>query len=414
MSVDGLGVANEVLGFRAGDLLLDALAGRLADWAGPAGRIASAGGGRFIALRTDLGTGCEGRAAADELREAIAVPVDIDGLAVTRSASIGIAADPDASIAAEALLVSAMRCCAAARAAGGDRCEVYDEAATGAMLERLRLGLELYSAVVDGQLRMHYQPEFDLVTGEVLAVEALLRWQHPELGLLRAERFVPDAEPTRTFTAVQRWVIEESCRQLAEWRKETCADDLLLRVNVPGRLVLEADLTATLCSAIERYALPGTRVCVELTERSMPDDLAALGAELQRWRADGIQVALDDFGTGTATLTHLAVLPVDALKIDQSFVVRLLGDPRAAAVVAGIIDLAAALGLTVVAEGIDGDATADELVRLGCARGQGNALADALEPDRVADLLRRQEGRQDRRHDRRQDPATPPDRQRRD
>lgn len=393
ISVDGLAVANEVLGFRAGDHLLEVVVDRVIAWAGHAGRVASAGGARYIAIRTDLATSSQGLRAAELLRDLLAEPVDVDGLLISRSASIGVAADPDSSVGAEALLANAVRCGAAARAAGGDRSEVYDDDATSALLDRLRLGIELYSALAGDQLRMHYQPEFDLRTGDVRAVEALLRWQHPTLGLLRAESFVPDAEQTRTFTAVQRWVIDESCRQLAAWRAAGLAGDLLLRVNVPGNLVLEADLSATLRAALDRHGLPGNRVCVELTERRMPADLDALATELTAWRALGVVLALDDFGTGTATLTHLIALPVDVLKIDQTFISRLLSDNRAATVVAGVIALAAALELQVVAEGVDSDETVEELLRLGCTRGQGNALAEALGPERISELLDLQRNR---------------------
>lgn len=389
ISIDGLAVTNEVLGFQAGDLLLDTLADRMAQWVDGNGRVAPGGGARYLAIRTDVATNADGLRAADQLRELIAAPVELEGWPVTRSASVGVAADPDNSIGIERLLSHAARCGAAARAAGGDRSEVYDETATRALLDRMRLGVELYGALRYGQLRMYYQPEFDLLSGEIVAVEALLRWQHPKLGLLSAESFVPDAEYTHTFTLVQRWAIEESCRQLARWRDDGTSEKLLMRVNVPGRLVLEAGLTATLRTSLERHGLPGDRICVELTERRMPDDLGALAAELAIWRSLGVLLALDDFGVGSATLTHLLALPIDVIKIDQSFVARLPDDATAAAVVRAVIELAGRLGLQVVAEGISDAETAEELVRLGCPSGQGNALAPAMPPEHIAELLHR-------------------------
>jgi EAL domain-containing protein (putative c-di-GMP-specific phosphodiesterase class I) len=198
---------------------------------------------------------------------------------------------------------------------------------------------------------------------------------------------VPEAEQTHTFLAVQRWVIDESCRQLAEWRASGTADALVLRLNVPGTLAAHGEITRTLLHAIDRYQVPAARICVELTERSMPDDVAPLAAELAGWRELGMTVAIDDFGIGHATLTHLVTLPLDVIKIDQSFVARLAVDERAAAVVAGVIGLARSLGLDVVAEGINGTSTSTELVRLGCTRGQGNALAPAMEPEQIESLL---------------------------
>jgi EAL domain-containing protein (putative c-di-GMP-specific phosphodiesterase class I)/GGDEF domain-containing protein len=387
ISIDELGIANEVLGFHAGDVLLAALEERVLRWAGPAGRVAASGGARYIAIRADIADEAQAIGETERLRALIAEAVDVDGLPVSRSASIGVAVDAGAAVGPEVLLASAVRCGAAARAAGGDRYELHDDDATSALLDRLRLGLELYGALVDGQLRMHYQPEFDLVAGSIVAVEALLRWQHPVLGLLRADSFVPDAEQTHTFAAVQRWVIDEACRQLAQWRKTGTADSLLLRVNVPGHLAVEADTDAALRSAFSRYDVPATRVCIELTERRMPADLSALAAQLHRWHELGAVIALDDFGVGEGTLTHLLALPIDWVKIDQSFVAQMTVDERAGALVAGVIALAHSLHLGVVAEGIDGPDAAAALVRLGCTRGQGNALAAAMEPAGIATLL---------------------------
>jgi EAL domain-containing protein (putative c-di-GMP-specific phosphodiesterase class I)/GGDEF domain-containing protein len=390
ISIDELGVANEVLGFHAGDVLLEALEARILRWAGPAGRVATGGGARYIAIRTDIDDDAQAVHEAERLLALIAEAVDVDGLPVSRSASIGVAVDAVAALGPEVLLASAVRCGATARAAGGDRFELYDDSATSALLDRLRLGLELYGALLDGQLRMHYQPEFDLVAGSIVAVEALLRWQHPVLGLLQAESFVPDAEQTHTFAAVQRWVIDEACRQLAQWRKTGIADSLLLRMNIPGHLAVEADTDAALRSAFTRHDVPANRVCIELTERRMPADLSALAAQLHRWHELGAVIALDDFGVGEGTLTHLLALPIDLVKIDQSFVVQMSVDERAGAVVAGVIALAHSLHLGVVAEGIDGPDAAAALVRLGCTRGQGNALAAAMEPADIGALLESQ------------------------
>jgi EAL domain-containing protein (putative c-di-GMP-specific phosphodiesterase class I)/GGDEF domain-containing protein len=387
VSIDRLNVANEVLGFRAGDTLLRTLDARMVAWAGPAGRLARIGGARYIVVRADLDDAADAVREADRLRALIAEPVPIDGLAVSRSASVGVAVDPLGTTMPDTLLANALRSGAAARSAGGDRTQLDDDGATRNLLERLRLELELFGALADGQLRMHYQPEFDLTDGRVVAVEALLRWQHPRLGLLRAESFVPDAEQTRTFTAVQHWVIDETCRQLADWRAGGHADQLVLRVNVPGTLVVRGAITDMLVAAFQRHAVPPDRVCIELTERRMPAELPPFADELAAWRDLGVTVALDDFGIGEGTLTHLITLPVDTIKIDQSFVSRMTTDARAATVVAGVIALARSLDLGVVAEGVDGADAVTELVRLGCTRGQGNALALAVVPSEITSLL---------------------------
>jgi EAL domain-containing protein (putative c-di-GMP-specific phosphodiesterase class I)/GGDEF domain-containing protein len=390
VSIDRLNVANEVLGVPAGDALLRTLDARMVAWAGPSGRLARVGGARYLVLRPDVRSDAGALVEADRLRALIALPVDIDGLSVSRSASIGIAVDPAGTTNPDLLIAGAVRSGAAARAAGGDRAQLDDDATTSVLLDRLRLELELYGALVDGQLRMHYQPEFDLADGRIVAVEGLLRWQHPRLGLLSAESFVPDSEQTRTFTAVEHWVIDETCRQLAAWRAAGSADHLVMRVNVPGALVVHGEITAMLVAGFERHRLPPDRLCVELTERRMPDELPLLAAELVKWRDLGITIALDDFGIGEGTLTHLIALPVDILKIDQSFVTRMTTDVRAAAIVAGIASLADALDLGVVAEGVDGTDVTAALLRLGCTRGQGNALAAPMEPGKIEALLQAQ------------------------
>lgn len=390
ISIDRLGAANEVLGYRAGDTVLRSLVGRIEFWAGRCGRVARAGGARYLVIRTDIADEDAARREVERLRELIAEPVTIDGIAISRSASIGVSIDRNCELPPDVLLWGATRAGAAAREDGGDTVRVYSEHATSGRLSRLRLDLELAGALASGALRMHYQPEFDLATGAVVGVEALLRWQHPTRGLLSADLFVPESEQTRTFVAVQHWVIETSCRQLAQWRDAGLADDLVLRLNVPAPQVLHGGVTKVLLETMAQYRLRGSQVCIELTERRMPAELDLLAAELDTWRARGISVAVDDFGTGEGTLSHLQLLPIDLLKIDQRFVGRMTTDRRAAAIVSGVIRLARSLDLDVVAEGVGGVDVSRALLSLGCRLGQGNALAEAMAPDRISTLLKAQ------------------------
>jgi len=392
VSIDRLGTTNEVLGYQAGDAVLRTLIVRIEQWAGAAGRIARIDGARFIAVRTDLAEESEAIRSAEQLRDLIAAPVDLDGLGVSRSASIGVAIDPNGSATPADLLAKAAVSGAAARASGGDTVQRHNDAVASVRLSHLRLELELHDALVTDQLRVHYQPEHDLLTGRVVGVEALLRWQHPRRGLLGADTFVPYCEQTHTFTAVQHWVIEETCRQLALWLAAGASTELVVRVNVSAAQILHGAITPVLIHSLDQNRLRGEQICVEITERRMPADLSQLVDELAAWRDRGITVAIDDFGTGEGTLSHLLSLPLDVIKIDQLFVGRMLGDTRAAAVVTGVISLAESLHLGVVAEGVDGPDTAAELLRLGCTRGQGNALTEAMPPQRLEALLRSQAG----------------------
>lgn len=387
ISVDRLGETNEVLGHRAGDTVLRSLIGRIEFWAGRFGRVARVGGARYQVIRTDLPDERSARREVERLRELIAEPVTVAGISISRSASIGVSVDADGTQSPDALLWGATRAGAAARDAGGDSVRVYSERAAAGRLRRLRLDLELSGALAAGHLRMHYQPEFDLDTGAIVAVEALLRWQHPQRGLLSADLFVPESEQTRTFVAVQRWVIETTLDQLARWRAAGIADDLVLRVNVPAPQVLHGGVTPILLDGLARFRLPGSRVCVELTERRMPAEVDLLAAELASWRERGISVAVDDFGTGEGTLSHLQLLPIDILKIDQRFVAPMTTDARAAAIVDGAVRLAHSLDLGVVAEGVSGPDVAQALLALGCSRGQGNSLAEPMAPEAIERLL---------------------------
>ena len=387
ISVDRLGATNEVLGYRAGDTVLRSLVGRIEFWAGRNGRVARAGGARYLVIRNDIADEAGALREVERLRTLIAEPVIVDGIAISRSASVGVSLDFEQALSPGALLWGATRAGASAREAGGDTVSVYTEQTTAGRLSRLQLDLELAGAVSSGSLRMHYQPEFDLATGAIVGVEALLRWQHPQRGLLSADVFVPESEQTRTFVAVQHWVIETTCRQLAQWRDAGLADDLVLRLNVPAPQVLHAGVTKVLFEALTKYRLRGSQVCIELTERRMPAELDQLAAELDTWRARGITVAVDDFGTGEGTLSHLQLLPIDVLKIDQRFVAPMTSDPRAAAIVAGVIRLARSLDLDVVAEGVSGADVSRALLALGCRRGQGNALAEPVAPERIHALL---------------------------
>lgn len=390
VSVDRLGTTNEVLGYPSGDMVLRSLVGRIEYWAGPSGRVAPAGGARYLVIRTDLPSEAAALDEVERLRGLAAEPVTVAGIAVSRSVSVGVCADLERRISADALLWGATRAGAAARAGGGDMVRVYDEADAAGRLSRLALDLELAGALSSGALRIHYQPEFDLVTGAIVAVEALLRWQHPRRGLLSADVFVPESEQTHTFAAVQRWVIETACCQLAQWQAAGLAGDLVLRVNVPAAQAVHGGVTRVLFGALDHYGLAGSRVCLELTERRMPEEVDALAAEISRWRERGVTVAVDDFGTGEGTLSHLQLLPVDVLKIDQRFVAAMRSDPKAHAIVDAVLVLARSLALDVVAEGVTDRELAAALLAKGCRRGQGNGLAEPLPPERLEGLLRAQ------------------------
>lgn len=389
IGVDRLAVVNEVFGRAAGDEILHAVAARLVEWAGPQAVVARLSGTRFGVTRADLADLDAALRAAYDLRERLAAPVLVAELPISRSVSIGVTVGaPDTADGAD-LVIQAVRGSLAARESGGDAVRAYDSALADERLGRLQLELELDNALRTGQLRLFYQPEFDLRTGQLLAVEALLRWEHPRHGLVRADVFVDGNERTRTFAAVQRWVVDEACRQLAAWQALPGARGLGLRINISAWQIARGEVADTLLTSIRQYGLRAESICVELTERRMPRRTETIVEALTTLSAQGISIAIDDFGTGQGTVSQLTTLPVDTIKIDQSFVLAMRTDPRADAVVAGVIALATALTLETVAEGVDGADTAARLVKLGCTRGQGNSLGEPMPGDQVQQLLRR-------------------------
>ncbi|MEP6600009.1 MAG: EAL domain-containing protein [Actinomycetota bacterium] len=243
---------------------------------------------------------------------------------------------------------------------------------------------QLRGAADAGALRLHYQGEIDLDTGALVAVEALVRWQHPTLGLLQPEHFIHLAEHSTLIERLSAWVLDEACAQLATWRTEYPSLALVLRVNVsPLQLVTDSFVDAV-TDVVERHGLRAGQLCLEITERVLPPDTGSLASALRRLRAQGIAIAIDDFGTGYSSLAHLKALPVDAVKIDRSFTSGLGTDAGDTAIVEAVAKLAATFGLQLIAEGIE---TADEavrLVRIGCHRGQGHLFG---EPRAAADLV---------------------------
>jgi diguanylate cyclase (GGDEF)-like protein len=387
VGIDGLSVVNDVLGYPAGNQLLEVIGARLSEWVGASGGVTALGGARFAVLRTDLPTQDAALRDASRLASRLAEPTEVAGSRVSRSASIGLAHGPAAEDTL-GLIGRAIDALRHARAAGGNTVRAFDASEHARLLTRFRLELALHSAAEDGSLRLVYQPEFDLRSGALHAVEALLRWQHPERGLLGPDEFIGLAEESDAIGEIGAWVIDEAFAQLAAWQREIGDTRLLLRVNVAATQLTRHDAVGRISAALARHRLRGEQICVEITERTMPTDLNPLAAELARLRLLGASVAIDDFGTDHSTFVHLNALPVDTIKIDRSFVAGMHEDVRSAAIVAALIRLARTFGLDVVAEGVDSEEVISDLLALGCNRAQGNLLAPAQPAAQMTPILR--------------------------
>jgi diguanylate cyclase (GGDEF)-like protein len=396
IDIDRFVAVRDVWGQADSDAALQVYAQRLIDWldrpAGPARAtgLARVEQHRFALSMTGLASIGAALDHAAELRGWLAEIAHVGSHVLRRTATIGLAVGQSSMATAIGLLAEADEALRVAQSEGGVM-RAFGPPLRAALLAGARLDLDLSTAVALGQLRLEYQPEIDLRSGHLLATEALVRWQHPHLGRLAPDAFIPTAEQTNLIADIDEWVLRAACAQRVEWNHRFGHPEQIMRVNVSPRSFIpaprrRADLIAAIVGAA---GLAPSQVCLELTEQSMPFDGDEL-AEACHWlRATGFTIALDDFGTGFSSIPHLKSVPADVLKIDRSFVAGLAASGRAGGgsepgvpggddeIVAAFVRLAAAFDLDVVAEGVQTMEQVAVLVRLGCFRGQGHLIGEA-------------------------------------
>jgi EAL domain-containing protein (putative c-di-GMP-specific phosphodiesterase class I) len=318
----------------------------------------------------------------------------VSGTTVRVSASIGIASAAQGGVNAAELLRQADVALYAAKRAGRRRSQLFTEDLAAQHHRRKLLETSLRDALAGaGGLRLAYQPKLELRGGRLVGFEALARWDHPQLGPVAPDVFVPIAEETGLIGALDRWVVGEAVRQIAAWEEGGMGADLSVAVNLSAAQLVHGDIVAATLEAIEAAGIAPSRLKVEVTESVLLRDVDRATLTLARFRAHGIGVAIDDFGTGFSSLSYLVRLPFDELKIDRSLVLA-MGDSMAAlAVVRSVIDLARSLGAVVVAEGIETREQLAALQELGCDQGQGYLLGRPGGPDRALDVVRRTDAR---------------------
>ncbi|KQV52762.1 hypothetical protein ASC95_08060 [Pelomonas sp. Root1217] len=383
LDLDCFKQVNDSLGHAAGDHLLAAVGERLRDSLaarrGNGDLVARLGADEFaVLLRGELSPEAMQR-LGKQLRSALRVPVAIDGNEIDVRVSIGAACAPRHAQAVDPLLRAADLALFAAKAAGRDRLVLYEPALQQAAQDRLALLADLRLALDAGQLEMHYQPQIELATGKLRGFEALMRWRHPVRGLVPPAVFIPLAEDSGLIIAIGAWALLIACRDAARWPGE-----LRVAVNVSALQFERSPIEQHVLEALERSRLPADRLEIELTESALLKDSQHAIDLLTRLRALGVRTALDDFGTGFSSLAYLRRLPLDQLKIDRAFIADLdhpRAGPTARAIVAAIHDLAEALGLHTVAEGIETAEQHQVLTELGCSLGQGFLFAQALPRD---------------------------------
>lgn len=365
--LDGFKEFNDTLGHEAGDELLREAGERIARAVGAEGRAARLGGDEFAVLAYDAGAG-EALTLAGRLRCELSAPLPVAGIEVRVDASIGIALGPSHSRHAAGLL---RRADVAMYEAKGSRTgvELYDAGRDLHSRERLVLAAELRAAVEAGDLDVHFQPKVDVISGQVVGAEALVRWPHPERGLLYPDAFLPAAEQAGLMRPLTLIVLERALAACGRWT--TAGRDLGVAVNLSASNLLDASLPEEVATLLEAYGVAPAQLTLEVTEGVILANPRRSGEVLAAVRALGVAVSLDDFGTGHSSLSHVKRLPVDELKIDRAFVKDLTADPTDRAIVAAIVRLAHSLGLTVTAEGVEDEAALQVLRGEGCDLAQG-------------------------------------------
>jgi diguanylate cyclase (GGDEF)-like protein len=383
LDLDGFKAVNDTLGHPAGDMLLIQVADRLRSSVRPIDVIARLGGDEFAVLLTQLPDAAKAGEIAQQLLDRIRSGLyTVHGIELTVDASVGIALIPEHGEDADLLL---QRADVAMYQAKSSRAGivVYDEATDLHDVAELGLLAELRRAIEADELVLHYQPKARLQTGEIVGVEALIRWQHPVRGLLGPDAFIPLAENTGLMAPLTEWVLRKAIEQAARWRDRGLT--LPVAVNVSPRSLLEGDLPGALLRLLADTGLPADLLEIEITETAIMADPDGAVQLLRRLQAMGIRVSIDDFGTGYTSLSYLKALPVHTLKIDRVFVADILENHKDQAIAESIIALGHKLGLSVIAEGIEDDDVWQRLISLNCDEGQGYHLA---RPMPSADLLR--------------------------
>jgi diguanylate cyclase (GGDEF)-like protein len=389
LDLDGFKNVNDSWGHDTGDLLVIEVGARLRAIAPEDAPVAALGGDEFLlAYVAD-------RAGADRLlatvRGCFDQPFVVRGAELRISASIGIAqAGPDGD--PEELMRDADTAMYQAKGEGPGEATVFDRSMHDQVRERTELEVELRRALAEGQLWVAYQPIVRVETGRPVGAEALLRWMHPERGLISPAVFIPIAEGTGLIGAIGTWVRQESLRQLAEWRDAgIVADDFYLSINVSPKQLTEHEFALVVAGELARFRVPAAAVALEMTESVMVDGTSVAARTLFELRELGVQLLIDDFGTGFSGLGYLRRFPVTGVKIDRSFVIGLGADDEAGEIVRAIVAMSQALKLSVIAEGVETELQRDTLAGMGVTKGQGWLWGAAVPPAEFAAVWRAEE-----------------------
>jgi diguanylate cyclase (GGDEF)-like protein/PAS domain S-box-containing protein len=393
--IDHFKLVNDSLGHAAGDDMLRAVAERLRIAAGPSVLLARFGSDEFCLLVEDVDSEAGPVELAERIADQLSAPIEIDGdtIFVTVSTGIALSAVGGGQDSPEALLRDADAALHRAKERGRARAEMFIEDFRHTAVNQLRTASDLHRALDGGEFRVVYQPEIDLRSGHIVGVEALVRWHHPERGLVPPAEFIPLAEQTGLITPIGSWVLNTAIAQAAEWSKSRWnGTGLLVWVNLSARQLSDNDLVDEVAAALREHGVAPHQLGLEITETALLQDAEGAVAALGALRSLGVRLAIDDFGTGYSSLSYLKRLPVDAVKVDRSFVDGLALDGDDSAIVAAVTGMARALRLTTIAEGVESIGQLFALRRLGCDLAQGFFFTTPQPPSHITRLLEDDKG----------------------
>lgn len=388
LDLDNFKVINDSMGHSAGDRLLRMVGERLEGCLRAGDTLSRFGGDEFAILLEDTSSADEASQVAERIMNALKVPFVLGRQEVFVTASIGVALSTPGQRMTEELLRDADTAMYRAKNKGKAQYEVFVPSMYARAVDRLKMDSDLRRAIERGELRVYYQPIVSLKDGGIVAVEALARWQHPDRGLVYPLEFISLAEETGLIIPLGQWVLEESCRQMVEWRRQYSSTPLTVCVNLSARQLRHPCLAKEIAYVIEDTGMEASALQLEITESVLMDDVQATTDLLQEIKDLGVKLAVDDFGTGYSSLSYLQRFPLNDLKIDRSFIKGLDTDSEGTVIVDAVVTLAHKLGLKVVAEGIETAGQLERLRELGCDMGQGFYFSKPSTDEAISKLLK--------------------------
>ncbi len=381
LDIDRFKAINDTMGHDTGDLLLALVAQRLARVAGDADLIARFGGDEFLALFVDRGGTAAMRASSfvERARRGLAAPFDVNGTEIFLAASVGVALNTFGVADATTLLSNAEAAMYRAKHGGQSSVVTFGESMRFEVLDRMTTEHALHRAIERRELTLHYQPVVEIDGATTVGLEALIRWRQPGTGLVSPGRFIPVAEESGMIIPIGAWVLEEACRQLRDWQDRRPSRHLgSMEVNLSARQIDDPRIVRTVEQILLRTGLPPEHLTLEITESALMRDAAGALVVLRALKDIGVSLAIDDFGTGYSSLSYLSRFPLDIVKVDRLFVEELGVSHEDEEIVSAVIKLAHALGLKVVAEGVETTEQLEVLRRLGCDLAQGFLFSEPL------------------------------------